>query len=49
VVPAAEVAEVEPINLIGSAGPAVAKRVVPVLAAVVVVLIVLRRRRSDAH
>jgi carbon monoxide dehydrogenase subunit G len=40
------VAEVEPINLIESAGPAVAKRLIPVVAAVVVVLVVLRWRRS---
>ncbi|WP_375500112.1 SRPBCC domain-containing protein [uncultured Jatrophihabitans sp.] len=36
--------EVEPINLIESAGPAVAKRLAPVAAALLVLLIVLRRR-----
>jgi carbon monoxide dehydrogenase subunit G len=37
---------VEPINLVESAGPAVAKRLAPVLAVVVAVLILLRRRRA---
>lgn len=37
--------EVEPINLLESAGPAVAKRLAPIAAAVVLVLIVLRLRR----
>jgi carbon monoxide dehydrogenase subunit G len=40
--------EVEPIDLIGSAGPAVAKRLVPVLAAVLLLVVLLRllRRRG---
>jgi hypothetical protein len=38
--------EVEPINLLESAGPAVAKRIAPVAVAVVVVLLGVRRRRS---
>ena len=38
-------AEVEPINLLESAGPAVAKRLIPVVALVVFILIVLRLRR----
>jgi carbon monoxide dehydrogenase subunit G len=38
-------AEVEPINLLESAGPALAKRLVPVIALVVFVLIVLRLRK----
>ena len=39
--------EVEPINLIESAGPAVAKRLAPVLGVVLLVLlIVVLRRRS---
>jgi uncharacterized protein len=39
--------EVEPINLLGSAGPALAKRLAPIAAVVlaVVLLIILRRRR----
>jgi carbon monoxide dehydrogenase subunit G len=37
--------DVEPINLLESAGPAVAKRVVPLVAVLGVLLIVLRRRR----
>jgi hypothetical protein len=39
---------VEPIDLIGSAGPAVAKRLVPVLAAVLLLVVLLRllRRRG---
>jgi carbon monoxide dehydrogenase subunit G len=37
--------EVEPINLLESAGPAVAKRLLPVLALVVLVLVVLRLRK----
>ncbi|WP_375486490.1 SRPBCC family protein [uncultured Jatrophihabitans sp.] len=36
--------DVEPINLIESAGPAVAKRLAPLLAALAVLVIVLRRR-----
>jgi hypothetical protein len=35
--------ETEPIDLLASAGPAIAKRVVPVVLGLVVVLIVLRR------
>ena len=38
-------AEVEPINLIESAGPALAKRLLPPIAVALVVVIVLRRRR----
>jgi len=41
--------QVEPINLLGSAGPAVAKRMVPFVAALAVLIalaIILRRRRS---
>ncbi|MDQ1738423.1 MAG: hypothetical protein QOE53_75 [Pseudonocardiales bacterium] len=43
--------EVEPIDLLGSAGPAVAKRLAPVAAGVLVVLLVLlqRRRRAAAR
>lgn len=37
--------EVEPINLIESAGPAVAKRLAPILALVVLVILIARRRR----
>ena len=40
------VARVEPINLIESAGPAVAKRLAPVIGLVLLVLAVLRRRRK---
>jgi hypothetical protein len=39
------VADVEPIDLLSSAGPAVAKRLAPVAAGVLVVLLVLLRRR----
>jgi len=40
-------AEVEPINLVASAGPAIAKRLAPAAAVLLVVLLlVLRRRRS---
>lgn len=39
------VPNVEPINLVQSAGPAVAKRLAPVVAAVVALLLLLRRRR----
>jgi hypothetical protein len=49
-VPAREVptAEVEPINLLEHAGPAVAKRLLPVVAGLVVLFIILRvlRRRG---
>jgi len=38
-------AEVEPINLIESAGPAIAKRLLPLIAVVVVLLALHRRRR----
>ncbi|MEO7260305.1 MAG: SRPBCC family protein [Jatrophihabitantaceae bacterium] len=42
-------AEVEPIDLLGSAGPAVAKRLAPVVAgALVALLFLLRRRRNSA-
>ncbi|MFN2562212.1 MAG: SRPBCC family protein [Jatrophihabitans sp.] len=41
--------EVEPINLLESAGPAVAKRIAPVAVAVVVVLLGVRRRRSKRN
>ena len=37
--------EVEPIDLLGSAGPAVAKRLGPLLAAVLILIWLLRRRR----
>jgi carbon monoxide dehydrogenase subunit G len=37
--------DIEPINLIQSAGPAIAKRVAPVVALLVLVVILLRRRR----
>jgi uncharacterized protein len=40
------VADVEPINLVGSALPAVAKRLVPVLAGLVLVFVLTRWRRS---
>jgi carbon monoxide dehydrogenase subunit G len=40
--------DVEPINLIESAGPAVAKRVAPVAALLIVVLFVVRWRRSKS-
>jgi hypothetical protein len=39
-------AEVEPIDLLQSAGPAVAKRLAPVAVALVVVLLAARRRHS---
>lgn len=40
-------AEVEPIDLLGSAGPALAKRLAPVVAvAVVIIVLLIRRRRS---
>jgi carbon monoxide dehydrogenase subunit G len=42
---AAPAAEVQPIDLLGSAGPAVAKRLIPVAVVVVILLLVLRRRR----
>ena len=38
-------AEVEPIDLLGSAGPAVAKRLAPLIVLVIIALIVIRRRR----
>jgi len=41
--------EVEPINLLESAGPAVAKRLAPVAVGVVVLLIALRRRSRHRH
>jgi carbon monoxide dehydrogenase subunit G len=45
--PAPRAQEVEPIDLLGSAGPAVAKRLIPVAAAaLLLVLFLLRRRRS---
>jgi uncharacterized protein len=37
--------DVEPINLLESAGPAVAKRLVPIIVAVLLILVILRRRR----
>ena len=37
--------DVQPIDLIASAGPAVAKRLAPVLATVLLVLVILRRRK----
>jgi carbon monoxide dehydrogenase subunit G len=40
-------ADVEPIDLVASAGPAIAKRLAPIVAALVVVLLVLRRRRPS--
>jgi carbon monoxide dehydrogenase subunit G len=42
---AAPAAEVQPIDLLGSAGPAIAKRLAPVAVLLVVLLLVLRRRR----
>jgi carbon monoxide dehydrogenase subunit G len=39
----------EPIDLFDVAGPSVAKRVAPVIAAVVLLLLLLRRRRRRAH
>ena len=39
-------AEPEPINLIESAGPAVAKRVLPLIAVIIVVVLAIRHRRS---
>jgi carbon monoxide dehydrogenase subunit G len=42
---AAPAAEVEPIDLLGSAGPAVAKRLVPVAVVVLILLLIVRRRR----
>jgi len=44
--PARPVAEPEPINLLESAGPAVAKRLAPVALVLLVLLIIVRRRRS---
>ena len=38
-------AEPEPINLIESAGPAVAKRVLPLIAVIIVVVLAIRHRR----
>jgi carbon monoxide dehydrogenase subunit G len=40
-------ADVEPIDLVASAGPAIAKRLAPAAAVLLVVLLVLRRRRSS--
>jgi MYXO-CTERM domain-containing protein len=37
---------VEPINLLTSAGPAAAKRLVPLLAGLLAVAVLLRRRRT---
>jgi carbon monoxide dehydrogenase subunit G len=37
--------DVQPIDLIASAGPAVIKRLVPVLAVILLILVILRRRR----
>ncbi|HET6210258.1 MAG TPA: SRPBCC domain-containing protein [Jatrophihabitans sp.] len=42
---AAPAAEVQPIDLLGSAGPAIAKRLVPVAVVVLILLLILRRRR----
>ena len=42
---AAPAAEVQPIDLLGSAGPAVAKRLVPVAVVVLILLLIVRRRR----
>ena len=44
--PAARKSEVEPINLIESAGPAIAKRLIPVAIGAVLLLLVLRRRST---
>jgi len=44
--PARSVAEPEPINLLESAGPAVAKRLAPVALVLLILLIIVRRRRS---
>ena len=43
--PRPAVADVEPIELLGSAGPAVAKRLAPVVAAVLLLVLFLARRR----
>ena len=42
--PAARKPEVEPINLIESAGPAIAKRLIPVAIGAVLLFLLLRRR-----
>jgi carbon monoxide dehydrogenase subunit G len=47
--PAAPAPEPEPINLIESAGPAIAKRVAPIAGAVVLLLLLLGRRRRRKH
>ena len=45
--PAPSTAAVEPIDLLESAGPAVLKRLAPLLAAVLLAVLVLRRRRTS--
>jgi carbon monoxide dehydrogenase subunit G len=45
--PARQPAEVQPINLIESAGPAIAKRVAPLVAIALILLVILRWRRSS--
>jgi len=45
-VPRRSIDDVEPIDLIQSAGPAVAKRLLPLLAVIMLVLLALRHRRS---
>lgn len=42
---AAPAAEVQPIDLLGSAGPAVAKRLAPLVVGLLIVLLIIRRRR----
>jgi MYXO-CTERM domain-containing protein len=37
--------DVAPIDLITSAGPAVAKRLVPLLALILLIMVIVRRRR----
>jgi carbon monoxide dehydrogenase subunit G len=45
----APVEEVEPIDLLGAAGPAVAKRLAPLVAGLVLLLLILRKRRRSRH
>jgi len=44
--PARPAAEPEPINLLESAGPAVAKRLAPLVLVLLVLLIIVRRRKA---
>jgi carbon monoxide dehydrogenase subunit G len=41
--------DVEPIDLLGSAGPAVAKRLAPLVLVAVIILVLLRRRRGSCQ